>query len=117
MSTTFYNHYSWLRTMEDMFDVSSCVGTSTDVSLPTGSVCGGLDGEGHIGYAAQTGLEPFGTDVFTAPSGNGFMPPIPTNPGEGLPEAPLAVAFPAFVLLLLGGYVVLRRRRNPAISG
>jgi Phosphoesterase family len=117
VSTTFYNHYSWLRTMEDMFDVSSCVGSSTDVSLPTGSVCGGLDGEGHIGYAAQTGLEPFGSDVFTAPSGNGFLPPLPTNPGEGLPEAPLAVAFPALVLLLLGGYAVLRRRRNPALSG
>ena len=52
VSTTFYNHYSWLRTMEDVFDVSNCVGTSTDVSLPTGSVCGGLDGQGHIGYAA-----------------------------------------------------------------
>ena len=29
VSTTYYNHYSWLRTMEDLFDVSSCVGTST----------------------------------------------------------------------------------------
>ena len=46
VSTTYYNHYSWLRTMEDLFDVSSCMGTSTDVSLPTGSVCGGLDGRG-----------------------------------------------------------------------
>ena len=116
VSTTYYNHYSWLRTMEDLFDVSSCMGTSTDVSLPTGSVCGGLDGQGHIGYAAQTGLEPFGSDVFTAPSGNGFMPPIPTNPGEGLPEASLVVAFPAIGLLLMCGYLVLRRRRNGAIT-
>ena len=50
VSTTFYNHYSWLRTMEDLFDVAP--------ASP------GLDGEGHIGYAAQPGLAPFGPDVF-----------------------------------------------------
>ena len=116
VSTTNYNHYSWLRTMEDLFDVSSCTGASTDVNLPTGtSLCGGLDGTGHIGYAAQSGLEPFGTDVFTAPAGNGFMPPIPGNPGEGLPEASLVVAFPAIGLLLLGGFWVVRRRRDRVI--
>ncbi len=49
-SRVFYNHYSWLRTMEDLFGVAS---TSP-----------GLDGLGHIGYAAQVGLQPFGTDVF-----------------------------------------------------
>ena len=27
----------------------------------------GLDGHGHIGYAAQPGLAPFGRDVFTNP--------------------------------------------------
>jgi hypothetical protein len=54
-SSRFYNHYSWLRTMEDMFAVSK--------SSP------GLDGEGHIGYADQPGLAPFGPDVFTNPSG------------------------------------------------
>jgi hypothetical protein len=51
VSTVAYNHYSWLRTIEDMFGVAS--------SSP------GLDGEGHIGYAAQPGLVPFGPDVFT----------------------------------------------------
>jgi len=50
VSTTFYNHYSWLRTIEDLFDVAP--------ASP------GLDGEGHIGYAAQPGLAPFGRDVF-----------------------------------------------------
>ena len=50
VSTRFYNHYSWLRTMEDMFDV--------------GDASRGLDGRGHLGYAAQPGLAPFGTDVF-----------------------------------------------------
>jgi hypothetical protein len=47
---TFYNHYSWLRTMEDLFQVAK--------ASP------GLDGRGHIGFAAQPGLKPFGSDVF-----------------------------------------------------
>jgi hypothetical protein len=37
-----YNHYSMLRSLEDMFGLS------------------------HLGYAAQDGLQPFGADVFTA---------------------------------------------------
>src|SRR6185437_15227953 len=36
-----YNHYSMLRTVEDIFDL------------------------GHLGYAAEPGLSPFGGDVFT----------------------------------------------------
>jgi hypothetical protein len=55
VSKRFYNHYSWLRTMEDLFAVSR--------------KSKGLDGAGHIGYAAQPGLAPFGRDVFTDPSG------------------------------------------------
>jgi hypothetical protein len=55
VSNVFYNHYSWLRTMEDLFSV--------------GRVSRGLDGAGHIGYAAQPGLAPFGSDVFTNPEG------------------------------------------------
>jgi hypothetical protein len=55
VSRRFYNHYSWLRTMEDLFSVA---GHSA-----------GLDGQGHIGYAAQRGLAPFGADVFTNPNG------------------------------------------------
>ena len=50
VSTVYYNHYSWLRTMEDLFNVAK--------ASP------GLDGEGHIGYAAQPGLAPLGSDVF-----------------------------------------------------
>ncbi|MGO9961027.1 MAG: alkaline phosphatase family protein, partial [Solirubrobacteraceae bacterium] len=49
-SYDYYNHYSWLRTMEDLFGVASN--------------SAGLDGLGHIGYAAQPGLAPFGPDVF-----------------------------------------------------
>ena len=55
LSTVYYNHYSWLRTMEDLFNV--------------GHASPGLDGEGHIGYAAQPGLAPFGRDVFNNPDG------------------------------------------------
>lgn len=38
-----YNHYSLLRTVEDIFDL------------------------GHLGYAAEPGLRPFGSDVFGRP--------------------------------------------------
>ena len=61
-STTYYNHYSWLRTMEDIFGVAR----GTDhAPLPAGTVSGGLDGSGHLGYAAQPGLSTFGSDVFS----------------------------------------------------
>jgi Phosphoesterase family len=57
VSTVDYNHYSWLRTIEDLFNV--------------GVASRGLDGHGHIGYAAQPGLAPFGADVFNNPKGPG----------------------------------------------
>jgi Phosphoesterase family len=57
VSTVSYNHYSWLRTMEDLFNVKE--------ASP------GIDGKGHIGYAAQPGLQPFGPDVFNNPKGPG----------------------------------------------
>jgi hypothetical protein len=60
-TTTFYNHYSWLRTMEDIFAVSA---GKDHTKLPAGTVSGGVDGQGHIGFAAQPGLAPFGADVF-----------------------------------------------------
>jgi len=41
-----YNHYSLLRTVEDIFGLS------------------------HLGYAGLTGLRPFGSDVFTRPQGS-----------------------------------------------
>jgi hypothetical protein len=109
-STTSYNHYSWLRTMEDLFGVSSCAGTATDITLPAGTVCGGLDGAGHIGYAAQVNLAAFGSDVFSSPSGNGFGQIQPPN---ALPESPLVILLPAIAgILLLGGFVLLRHRRR-----
>jgi hypothetical protein len=64
VSNTYYNHYSLLRSLEDIYQVSSATGSSAPY---TGSISlsGGLDSEGHLGYAAQPGLDPLGTDVFT----------------------------------------------------
>ena len=67
VSTVFYNHYSWLRTIEDLFNVSR--------------VSRGLDGAGHIGYAAQSGLAPFGSDVFNNPQGRRISPRATGIPG------------------------------------
>jgi hypothetical protein len=61
VSTTFYDHYSWLRTMEDIFQVSKGKDHSP---LTAGTVSGGVDGDGHLGFAAEPGLAPFGSDVF-----------------------------------------------------
>ncbi len=68
-SETYYNHYSWLKTMEDIF----AVGHGHDhAKLPAGvTVSGGLDGDGHLGFAAQPGLKPFGADVFNNAKGRG----------------------------------------------
>ncbi|MGD0691199.1 MAG: phosphoesterase [Acidimicrobiales bacterium] len=70
VSGTYYNHYSTLRTMEDLLLTGqTCTNPSNaDTPLVAGTVCGGLDGKGHIGYAAQAGLATFGPDVFTAQS-------------------------------------------------
>ena len=43
-----YNHYSLLRTLENLFGVHK----------------GGSDGKGHLGYAGAKGLKAFGSDVF-----------------------------------------------------
>jgi hypothetical protein len=48
-NATPYNHYSLLRSLEDLFGISS----------------GGSDGKGHLGYAGAAGLAPFGKDVFS----------------------------------------------------
>ncbi|HEX7662691.1 MAG TPA: alkaline phosphatase family protein [Pseudonocardiaceae bacterium] len=53
-----YNHYSWLRSMEDLFGVRH----------------GGSDGQGHLGYAGAEGLRPFGPDIYNNPSGRALKP-------------------------------------------
>lgn len=60
-TTRFYDHYSWLRTMEDIFQVDK---GHDRKALPAGTVSGGLDRKGHLGFAATPGLAPFGRDVF-----------------------------------------------------
>jgi hypothetical protein len=51
-STGYYNHYSALRSYEDLLGVTS----------------GGVDGRGHLGFAAAPRLLPFGRDVFNRPA-------------------------------------------------
>jgi hypothetical protein len=46
-----YNHYSALRSYEDLLGITR----------------GGTDGLGHLGFAAAQGLTPFGRDVFNRP--------------------------------------------------
>jgi hypothetical protein len=54
-STGSYNHYSALRSYEDLLGIWK----------------GGTDGFGHLGFAGQPGLAPFGPDVFNNwPPGN-----------------------------------------------
>ena len=95
VSNVDYNHYSWLRTMEDLFDV--------------GGASPGLDGHGHIGYAAQIGLAPFGADVFNNPLG----PPAhgPDGPPFPLPFSLSGLGLGAVVAL--GG---LSRRRDVSVE-
>jgi hypothetical protein len=49
-TTGSYNHFSALRSYEDLLGLRS----------------GGTDGLGHLGFAAADGLQPFGRDVFNA---------------------------------------------------
>ncbi len=53
-----YNHYSWLRSMEDLYGVTR----------------GGLDGKGHLGFAGMDGLRPFGPDVYNNVGGHALRP-------------------------------------------
>jgi hypothetical protein len=48
VNDTPYNHYSALRSYEDLLGITT----------------GGSDGQGHLGFAGQQGLQAFGSDVF-----------------------------------------------------
>lgn len=100
VSSTFYNHYSMLRTLEDLFLTGkSCTNpTNGDTPLPAGTVCGGLDGQGHIGYAAQAGLASFGPDVFTAE----HFSAVTTPPGYAVVKGNGATALYCAVHVTLG---------------
>jgi hypothetical protein len=83
VSTVDYNHYSWLRTMEDLFKVSTGKGHSP-IAGGAGSLSGGLDGLGHLGFAAQPDLRSFGSDVFNNVPGHHQRD---GSEGAGLPPA------------------------------
>ena len=51
-TTGSYDHYSALRSYEDLLGITR----------------GGQDGQGHLGFASVPGLPPFGPDVFNQPS-------------------------------------------------
>ncbi|MGB7652909.1 MAG: hypothetical protein WBL51_06520 [Acidimicrobiales bacterium] len=95
VSSTYYNHYSMLRTLEDLFLTGrTCTNPSNaDTPLAAGTVCGGLDGQGHIGYAAQAGLAAFGPDVFTAQSFTAVTTPPGFNAVSGSGSSTLYCPF------------------------
>jgi len=62
VSTVAYNHYSMLRSVEDMF------------------------GLGHLGFADQKGLATFGTDIFTQPRG-GWAKSPPSAMWDAAPDS------------------------------
>jgi hypothetical protein len=117
VSTEYYNHYSWLATMEDLFRVDQ---GNDWTQLPAGTVSGGLDGQGHLGFAAQPGLRPFGPDVFNNPQGgNGhaqltsYLVPVPQS---GWQRLSLAIGTPLLALMVGVGYVWYLRRRGIAFA-
>ena len=77
-----YNHYSWLRSMEDLFGIAK----------------GGSDGDGHLGFAGAGGLRPFGADVYNNPSGKA-SPPAPSGtvvyPATASADDPVVPSTPA----------------------
>jgi hypothetical protein len=64
-NATPYNHYSFLRSMEDLFGLS------------------------HLGYAAQGDLRPFGADVFNGPGPSGHSSSTSGGGGSGCTERTL----------------------------
>jgi hypothetical protein len=120
VSDVFYNHYSWLRTIEDIFDVAA---GHDHARLPAGTVSGGLDRLGHLGYAAQRGLRPFGRDVFNNPRGYGRarLDAVTVlgraDPAPLWPRTSLTVGVPLLALIALGGSVWYLRRRRRTLPG
>ncbi len=65
-STVPYNHYSYLRSMEETFGIAE-----------------------HLGYANQMGLATFGPDVYSNPAGTTRLPlPGMTPPAQSAPVVP-----------------------------
>jgi len=100
-TTGTYNHYSYLRSMEDIFGI----GATPDIP--------GSDGLGHLGYAGAqpadatagnptgTPVSSYGADIFTTAS-----------PPPALPELRLPFLLPTLGIGLLGGSILRQRRRR-----
>jgi hypothetical protein len=70
VSNVQYNHYSLLRSAEDIFALA------------------------HLGYAGSAGLKPFGSDIFTNPGGTPLPPPKkPTVRLGGVPRSCVSAKF------------------------
>jgi hypothetical protein len=66
VSNSYYNHYSLLRSIEDIFGLTS----------------GGVNNTGYLGFASQPGLAPFGSDVFSnVPGVTSDLTTTVTGPG------------------------------------
>jgi hypothetical protein len=104
-----YNHYSFLRSMEDLFRI----GATT--AIP------GSDNAGHLGYAGAAGLVPFGRDVYdqtvtpprttAVPAKKPTRSSTPTTARAGLPSTGLSWAVPGLAVLALLAATGIRRRR------
>ncbi|MBV8302160.1 MAG: hypothetical protein JOY68_09595, partial [Candidatus Dormibacteraeota bacterium] len=68
--TGYYNHYSALRSLEDLFGITT----------------GGSDGLGHLGYAGSPNPGSFGCEVYTA------YAPCVANPATALSPTPFAAS-------------------------
>jgi hypothetical protein len=112
VSKTFYNHYSWLATMEDIFQVSN---GHDHTALPAGTVSGGLDGQGHLGYAAQPGLAPFGPDVFNN-AGHGGYAASSSHRSGGAAWLPESTGGGIAALVAAGLLIWFRRGRRSTAS-
>jgi hypothetical protein len=93
VNDTPYNHYSYLRSMEDVFGIAT----------------GGADNLGHLGYAGQAGLKAFGSDVFNASPDLVVLPGSGGELGTGGRVVRTASCAPRKLRLVKGSKRVLRR--------
>jgi len=87
-STCDYNHFSLLRSLEDIYGITT----------------GGSDGEGHLGQAGANAVAPFGQDVYGSTD--------TCSPPSSTPEAPSVLFLPILAAGVIGSWVVIRRRRQ-----
>jgi hypothetical protein len=86
-STCTYNHFSLLRSFEDIFGITT----------------GGSDGEGHLAQAGGSGVSAFGPDVY------GSLDTC--SPAPSTPEVAHVVLFGLAGMAIFGLGIVVRRRQ------